>query len=157
MRTSEAGLAALIDREAKCNDAYPDPKHGWAVPTIGVGHTGPEVHQGLVWTDLQVMDALARDLRASEDAINAAVRVAVTQNQFDALVSFIHNVGVGAFQGSTLLRVLNTGDHSGASAQFRRWIIPAEVITRRAGEWVQWNTPDDGPFPARSQFDGRFP
>ncbi len=55
MKTSDQGLAILIDREAKKNKAYKDTVGVW---TIGVGHTGTEVHEGLEWTDQQVMDVL---------------------------------------------------------------------------------------------------
>lgn len=146
MKTSDAGLAAIMQREGKVNHAYPDPAWGWKVPTIGVGHTGPEVHPGLVWTDEQVMEALRRDVAEREDAINAQMVVpgatfTLTQNQFDALVSFVFNVGVGAFRSSTLLKLLHEDDYEGASAQFPRWNIPAEIIERRAGERQQFDTP----------------
>lgn len=146
MKTSDAGLAAIMQREGKVNHAYPDPAWGWKVPTIGVGHTGPEVHPGLVWTDEQVMDALRSDIVQREDAINAQ-NLALTQNQFDALVSFVFNVGVGAFRGSTMLRILHeeetgqAGPKPDVSAQFPRWNIPAEIIERRAGERQQFDTP----------------
>jgi len=64
---------------------------------------------------------LAEDVREAEDAINDLCKVSLTQNQFDALVSFVFNVGVGAFKSSTLLRKLNAGDYDGAAGQFPRW------------------------------------
>ncbi|MFO1081858.1 MAG: lysozyme [Reyranellaceae bacterium] len=158
MKISPSGLAALMEREGVRHDAYPDPATGGPPWTIGVGHTGPEVHPGLRWSDAQVMDALARDLARFERAvIEGAGGTALTQNQFDALVSFAFNVGTGAFLSSTLRRRLAANDLAGASAQFRVWIIPAMIAGRRAGEWVQFNTPDGRPVPARDQFDGRFP
>lgn len=145
MKTSDKGLAALMEREGKVNQAYPDPAWGWKVPTIGVGHTGPEVHKGLVWTDFQVMDALSKDVVERENAINAE-GLTLTQNQFDALVSFVFNVGGGAFRSSTMLRLLHEGDTEGASAQFPRWNIPPEIIGRRAGERRQFDAPDGADY-----------
>lgn len=68
------------------------------------------------------------------------VKVKLTQNQFDALVSFVYNVGVGAFRTSTLLRKLNNGDYVGAAAEFKRWKfgggkeLPGLVRRRKAEE-----------------------
>lgn len=147
MKMSDAGLNALMDREGKRNEAYADPAWGWKVPTIGVGHTGPEVHKGLVWSDAQVMAALRNDVASREDAINAE-GLSLTQNQFDALVSFVFNVGVGAWKGSTMLRILHEeetgapGPKPDVSAQFPRWNIPAVIIPRRESERQQFDTPD---------------
>ncbi len=136
MKISDQGLSILIDREAKRNQAYLD---SVGVPTIGVGHTGPEVHMGLVWTDQQVMDALRNDLDRFEQAIAACIADGVlNQNQFDALVSFSFNVGVGNFQKSTLVKKINLGDFDGAAAQFDVWHIPPEITSRRNGEREQF-------------------
>ena len=135
MKTSEQGLKLLHGREGKRNAAYLDSVGVW---TIGYGHTGPDVHPGLVWTDEQVEAAFAKDLERFEEAVNAAVKVDIPQHAFDALVSFAYNVGVGAFRFSTLVRVLNTGDSAGAAKQFDRWHIPAEITSRRNGEREQF-------------------
>lgn len=134
MNISPQGLKLLEEREAKRNDAYLDSK---GIPTIGVGHTGPEVHMGLHWTDAQVEEAFAKDLERFETAIDAAVNVPLEQNQFDALVSFAFNVGVGAFQASTLVRKINAGD-TDAADQLDRWHIPPEITSRRNGEKAQF-------------------
>lgn len=118
MKTSQSGLDFIQDVEGCKLFAYLDTGGVW---TIGVGHTGPEVVQGLTCTMEQAMAWLAEDVREAEDAINKAVKVSLTQNQFDALVSFVFNVGVGAFLSSTLLKKLNAGDYEGAAGQFPRW------------------------------------
>lgn len=135
MNTSDQGLQLICEREGKRNDAYLDTR---GIVTIGVGHTGPEVQLGLTWTDEQVMSALGDDLKWAEAAINLGVHVPLEQYQFDALASFIFNVGQGAFQASTLLRLLNDGDHEGAAEQFDRWHIPAEITSRRNAEKAQF-------------------
>lgn len=136
MKTSQRGLILLENREGKRNKAYLDSK---GIPTIGVGHTSPEVYIGLVWTDQQIMDALADDVKTAEDCINKYVKVPLTQNQFDALVSFIFNIGVAAFIHSTLLKDLNTGNYKQADKDFEMWHIPKDIIGRRNGEEAQFN------------------
>jgi lysozyme len=135
MKISHQGLELLMAREGKRNAAYLDSVGVW---TIGYGHTGPDVHAGLVWTDEQVEAAFAKDLERFEAAVNEAVKVPIPQHAFDALVSFAYNVGVGAFKSSTLVRVLNAGDTAGAAKQFDRWHIPAEITSRRNGEREQF-------------------
>jgi lysozyme len=135
MKTSDQGLKLLHGREGKRNTAYLDSVGVW---TIGYGHTGPDVHAGLAWTDEQVEAAFAKDLERFEDAVNDAVLVDIPQHAFDALVSFAYNVGVTAFKTSTLVRVLNAGDVAGAARQFDRWHIPAEITSRRNGEKHQF-------------------
>jgi GH24 family phage-related lysozyme (muramidase) len=155
--TSTIGRKILIEREGVVLKAYPDPHTGGDPWTIGVGHTGPDVYPGKIITLDEADRLLEKDLQRFEAAVNGGVVVPLTQHQFDALVSFTFNVGAGAFEKSTLLRKLNAGDYGGASAEFRKWNIPAMIVRRRAGEWVQFNTPDGDPVPAQSQFDGRFP
>ena len=135
MTLSEEGLQKLIKREGSRQRAYLDSR---GIPTIGVGHTGPEVYMGLVWSFQQVMDALRDDVKKCENCINKYVTVPLTQNQFDALVSFIFNVGVMAFRRSTLLLVLNTGDYEEAAKCFDMWHIPKEIISRRDSEREQF-------------------
>ncbi|HET8720947.1 MAG TPA: lysozyme [Nitrospira sp.] len=135
MKMSNQGLTILIEREGSRNRAYRDSVGVW---TIGVGHTGPEVHEGLVWTDGQVRDAFAKDIERFEKAVNDAVRIELEQHQFDALVSMAFNVGAGAFAASTLVRKLNAGDIDGAAGQFDRWHIPPEITSRRNAEREQF-------------------
>jgi lysozyme len=135
MKTSTKGLDLLTEREDVRKNAYLDVK---GIPTIGIGHTGPEVRLGLSWTDDDVRMALEKDVKRCEDTINLYCVNKLTQDQFDALVSFIFNVGVNAFIHSTLLRKLNQGDMEGAAREFDRWHIPPEVTARRNGEKLQF-------------------
>lgn len=138
MKMSNQGLTVLMLREGKRNKAYKDTKGIW---TIGVGHTGPEVVEGLQWSDQQIIDQLAIDVGKCEEAINMNVRIGLTQNQFDALCSFIFNVGVHAFETSTMLRKLNMADVAGATAEFDRWHTPPEITSRRNSEKAQFIQP----------------
>jgi lysozyme len=135
METSEAGLLALTQREGKRLKAYKDTKGIW---TIGVGHTGPEVVAGMCITNEQCAKYLKQDVKTAENAVNKLVKVPLTQNQYDALVSFIFNVGVGAFTRSTMLKVLNLGNYAEAVRQFDRWVIPVEITGRRMSEKEQF-------------------
>lgn len=94
---------------------------GGGVWTIGYGHTGADVRGGLTIPLSEAERLLTRDLRVAEGHVNDAVKVKLTQNQFDALVSFVYNVGGGAFRSSTLLKLLNAGDYEGAANQLPRW------------------------------------
>lgn len=135
MNLSDKGLDLLILREGKRNKAYKDVK---GILTIGVGHTGPEVVEGLVWDDETIKQVLKQDCSIAERAIKTYVFTPLTQNQYDALVSFIFNVGVNAFRRSTLCAKLNMRDFVGAADQFDRWHIPAAIIGRRDSEKAQF-------------------
>ncbi len=136
MRLSSDGANKLIVREGKRNKAYKDTKGIW---TIGVGHTGPEVHEGLVWFDSDIVQAFTKDVKWAEDAVNA-VKQPLNQNMFDALVSFVFNVGANAFAKSTMKRFLDVGDYKAASLEFDQWHLPPEVIGRRDSEKAQFLT-----------------
>lgn len=171
MKTSTQGLTLLMEREGLENEAYPDPKSplfkacqrqginplrggyrqlaSWETLsgepwTVGIGHTGPEVSAGVVWTDEKCRDVLARDLERFERAVNACVTVPLEQYQFDALVSFAFNCGENALAHgngggpSSILRALNAGDYDGAGEAFNNWMADPEVRTRRAGEREQF-------------------
>jgi lysozyme len=133
MKTSEQGVELIKDREGVRYVAYLD---SVGVPTIGVGHTAG-VRMGDTCDDAQAMAWLADDLKWSEAAVNK-VWVDLAQHQFDALVSFVFNVGQGAFANSTLLRALNNGHYDEVPHQLDRWHIPPEITSRRNGEREQW-------------------
>lgn len=98
---------------------YSDPA---GLPTIGYGHLlrpGEAFPDGI--SNEQAEQLLMRDVQWAEDAVNKHVSVQLSQYQFDALVSFTFNVGGNAFAGSTLLKLLNSGDYAGAADQLLRW------------------------------------
>ncbi len=138
MKTSSQGIDLIKQFEGCELDAYLD---AVGVPTIGYGTTligGKPVPMGLSITEQQAEEYLAFDLVKFEKAINNLVKVNLTQEMFDALVCFTYNLGVGAFGGSTLLKLLNNGEYEKVPAQFLRWskakgkVLPGLVRRRRA-------------------------
>lgn len=97
--------------------AYLCPAGVW---TIGFGTT-EHVKPGDTVTEKEGEALLFCDLLEASDAVNDLVEVPITQNQHDALTSFVYNLGREAFRNSTLLRLLNAGNYAGAAAQFPRW------------------------------------
>ena len=119
MNISERGLQLIKEFEQCRLVGYlPTPDD---VPTIGFGHTGPEVQIGMHWTQEQADFALAQDIKRFEKAVTDAVTAELTQHEFDACVSLAFNIGTGAFKGSTLVKKLNDSDYDGAALEFARW------------------------------------
>ena len=88
--------------------------------TIGYGHT-KGVQQGMVISEETADEMLVEELKEYENYINDMVNCPLSQNQFDALVSWVYNLGPANLQASTLLKVLNAGDYAGVPAQIKRW------------------------------------
>ncbi len=128
-------------------NAYPDPGTGGDPWTIGWGTTGPDINQGLNWTQQQCDDRFTQDLtKFSVGVANAIGGAATTQHQFDAMVSFSYNVGIGNLTKSTLLKLHKAGDYAGAANQFALWnkaagkVLPG-LVMRRAAEAALYKTP----------------
>lgn len=96
-------------------------RDGGGVWTIGYGSTGKDIGPQLTWTMQQCLDRLNLDLLMTEHYVKDLVKVPLSENQTAALESFVYNVGVGHFMGSTLLKKLNAGDYAGAADQFLVW------------------------------------
>jgi lysozyme len=116
--------------------SYQDQRGIW---TIGYGHTGADVVQGMTITAQQAATLLLSDVAAASACVNHATEVAITQDEFDALVDFTFNVGRGNFVKSTLLEDLNASDFASAAAQFAVWDLTdgqvnAGLVRRRAAE-----------------------
>ncbi|MCH7312918.1 lysozyme [Acinetobacter sp. ANC 3882] len=120
--TSNVGLDLIASFEGTRLKAYDD---GVGVWTIGTGTTvypnGTKVKKGDSCTLDQAKSYFAHDLKRFEASVNNLVKVPLSQNQFDALVSLTYNIGTGAFAGSTLLKLLNQKQYREARAQFTRW------------------------------------
>lgn len=138
MNISDSGLDFIIAHEGLRLSAYPDPATGGEPWTIGVGHTGG-VQQGDMCTEDEAREWLREDAQTAVRCVNNSVRGQLTQNQFDALVSLVFNIGCGNFGKSTLLRRLNEGDDQAAAERFIDWNKAnhremAGLTTRRLAE-----------------------
>lgn len=122
MKTSKNGVDLIKRFEGLRLTAYDD---GVGVITVGYGTTVDDSFQmikmGLRITPDQADAFLERDLAKFESAVNQFVKVPLNQNQFDALVCFVYNIGTFNFSTSTLLKKLNAGDYAGAAVQFLVW------------------------------------
>lgn len=127
----------LIQSFEKCVlVSYPD-QHG--VWTIGCGHTGPYIGPGMVCNQDQADNWFAADVLTAVQGVWRTIMAPITQNQFDALVSFTFNVGAGSEAHSALCRMVNAGDLIDAADQFLVWnhvdgVVNAGLTRRRAAE-----------------------
>lgn len=120
MEISDRGLELIRSFEGLKLIAYPDPATGGDPWTIGVGHT-KGVRRGDVCTEDEAMAWLREDCADAEACVEAWVDPELTQNQYDALVSFVFNCGCGNFKGSTLAKLINAGNLAAVEGQFLRW------------------------------------
>lgn len=145
MKISQAGKDLIISFEGIRLEAYKCPAGVW---TIGVGSTVPAVHAGEVITKQQALARFDKDLTKFENAVDRLVKVPLTQNQFDALVSFTFNVGEGALAKSTLLKKLNAGDYDTVPSELMKWTkgggkeLPG-LVRRRRAEAAMWRGVDE--------------
>ncbi|MCM7773479.1 lysozyme [Enterobacter asburiae] len=144
---SERGIALIKQYEGVRLSSYRDSAGVW---TIGYGHTG-DVHAGQTISELTALTLLQADVMVCEKLLHHIVEVPVSQGQFDALVSFLYNVGPGkpgvksgfrflkSGSPSTMLTCLNAGRYQEAAGQFPLWVyaggqrLPG-LVRRRAAE-----------------------
>jgi len=117
MKCSEAGKELIKKFEGCKLRAYQDSVGKW---TVGVGHT-LGAYESQVISQEEADRLLAADLVSAEKCINNSIPYGITQNQFDALCSFVFNLGCGALRNSQLLRKLQEGDDTGAADEFHRF------------------------------------
>ena len=120
MRMSQTGIIMLKQFEGVRLTAYKavSTEQYW---TIGYGHYGVDVYDGMKITDKQAEEMLKNDLIRYENGVNESVTVTLGQNQFDALVSFAYNCGVSALKGSYLLNLINMGKFADACEEWLLW------------------------------------
>jgi len=180
MHMSPEGMNALLKKFEGCKlKAYRCPAN---VCTIGYGHTSaagtPMVNDGMTITQADADAILTRDIVKYEVAVMDLVKVKLTQNQFDVLVDFAYNAGVGNLKSSTMLKKVNAGDLDAVPAELMKWtkgggkVLPGLVRRRQAaGAWwtagVKPATPeqvfdheqehraDPDPVPVRTMADSK--
>ncbi|MGC0930455.1 lysozyme [Pantoea agglomerans] len=135
MKVSNNGINLVKRFEGLELKAYRD---SVGILTIGYGHTHA-VKAGDAITGEKADAFLREDLQVAELTVNTNVKVKLTQGQFDALVSFVFNLGSCNFVKSTLIKKLNVGDYAGAADEFGKWVnaggkkLPG-LVKRRAAE-----------------------
>jgi lysozyme len=141
-RVSSAGLALVASFEGLRLAPYQDVAGVW---TIGYGHTldvVPETHKLASASAAKML--LRTDLTIYASAVRRLVRAPLTQRQFDALVSLAYNIGIGAFEGSTLRKQLNAEHYARAANQFLVWnraggkVQPGLVARRKPSGRCSW-------------------
>ncbi|MBA3240077.1 MAG: lysozyme [Acidobacteria bacterium] len=141
-KVSQRGLEHIASFEGFRGAPYNDPV-GYA--TIGYGHllhrsnvTAADRKKWGTLTRAEGLKLLREDVAGFERGVDAVVKVPLSQHQFDALVAFAFNVGLGAFDSSTLLKELNRRHYSAVPGQLMRWTkaggqtLPGLVRRRKA-------------------------
>jgi lysozyme len=143
MQLSAEGLDLIKKSEGFRDRVYLDVT---GFPTIGYGHL-IKPHESFPngVTEAQAAEILSSDVQDAVQSVARLVKVALTQGQFDALVDFCFNLGAGRLAGSTLLRVLNVGDHQAAGEQLLAWdhagsAVVAGLKARREAELLLWTS-----------------
>ena len=152
MRMSDENRRDLLQRFEGCRlKAYRCPA---GILTIGYGHTSaagdPQVFEGMSITQDRAEQILARDLAKFERAVENCVTVPLEQNQFDVLVDFAYNAGIGALQKSTLLKKVNAKDFDAVPTELMKWTKAGGqellgLVKRRQAECAIWHTTDKHP------------
>lgn len=153
MKTSPEGINLIKRFEGFSPVAYyaTEEEKRQGKQTIGYGHV---IKEGEAFrepmTEPQAVELLKKDISWAENAVREKVKenVPLSQHQFDALVSFVFNLGAGALGSSTLLNRLNSGQHERCVGEFGRWVYQrgkgnrltplAGLVKRRAAEALMW-------------------
>jgi lysozyme len=172
MKMSKEGVDALLKKFEGCKLlSYRCPAN---VCTIGYGHTSaagaPEVKDGMKITQKQADDILFDDLVKYETAVYGMVKQPLTQHQFDVLVDFAYNAGVGALQKSSLLKKVNAAQFDDVPAELMKWTkgggkVLAGLVRRRQAESAWWisgepheeqeQRVDPDPVPVRTMMESK--
>ena len=131
--------------------------------TIGYGHYGSDVKAGMTITEERASELLRNDVSGAELVVNEKVKVPITQSMFNALVSFVYNIGSGNFCKSSLLKKLNLKDYKGASEEFHKWRKSGGMVLRglevrrekEKKEFLRQGFPDEKQFlPSLKNYHG---
>ena len=138
MKASQECISLIMNFEHYRSEPYLCPAGKW---TIGYGHTAGVTPIMAPVTMQKAIELLYEDLEPCEKAIYANIKTPLVQSQFDALCSFIFNVGVGNFRKSTLLKLINNGEMEEASCEFGKWVhcngkVLNGLVIRRESERI---------------------
>lgn len=145
MKISNEGLVELVGHEGVCLSKYKDSVGVW---TIGIGATKTEIPDLALWsltkaiTVQQAFELLSKSIVKYEDAINNALVRPILQTQFDALVSWCYNVGVGWAKKATVIELLNHEEYKRKDPEHQKMLYnalmmfrkPPEILNRRSKE-----------------------
>lgn len=170
MRTSSEGLRLIEEFEGFRPTLYDDLAGDC---TIGYGtlvHLGPRNGELREWPYLdginraEAEQLLQAHVQQIEGSLERLVKVALNQAQFDALVAFIYNVGLGTFSRSTLLKKLNAGEYAAVPSELMRYVYAgnkpaAGLVARRTREAELWRSGEGAPaaMMARGPLDSARP
>jgi len=137
---SGTGMALTENAEGVRLTSYQDSGGIW---TLGFGHTAG-ITEGMNCTMEQAYEWLQEDTQSSADAVNRLVNIQLDQNEFDALVDFVYNLGVGSFSSSTMLKLINQGNLHDAALEFQKWDhcggkVVQGLLNRRIAEQKEFN------------------
>jgi lysozyme len=146
MKLVQAGIDLIKSFESCKLEAYPDPGTGGDPWTVGYGCTGPDITEGIVWTQEQADVRFEARLGEFSAEVDNLIQVEITDNQFSACVSLAYNIGIGNFEHSTLLKLLNVGRGTASAAlEFPKWDRAAGkemggLLRRRLAEQKLFNS-----------------
>lgn len=118
---SAAALISLVSFEGYSMRAYPDPAHGWKVPTVGFGSTGKDITKETVLPPVEALGRALEDVQVFESGVKRCITQPLTQGQYDSYVMFSYNIGASAFCSSTLVKLQNIPQDKPACDQILRW------------------------------------
>ena len=140
MKTSNNGIDLIKEFEGLRLKTY---RCASGILTIGYGHTGNDVEPLMTISEAEAEKLLIADLKTAETTISRFVKQPLTQNQFDALVSFIFNVGANSFGNSTLLKRINANPYNPAiEHEFKRWVFSKQKKSYPASSHVGIKKPN---------------
>jgi len=116
---SLSATVLIIPSEGEVLGVYLDPAR---ILTSCYGHTGPELQLGQTFTWEQCLNQLVADLHKHDRQLMSVVKVPLSEGEHAAYLSFVYNVGIGKFKGSTALARLNAGRRIEACHQLMRWV-----------------------------------
>ena len=138
MQASDAEIGRIKATEKCVLHAYQD---GGGVWTIGYGCTGPNVKQGMTITQVQAVAMLTAKVREFEEQMSRAITVSLNQNQYDALIDFTYNAGIGNLVRSGIAGAVNSGDFTKAAhliatscTKDRDGVTEPGLVSRRRAE-----------------------